>query len=97
MNLRRRKFVSNTKSAQVSTWPPIHGAPDCFHYQMLVVGFPVPIAYVVRYYHGKDLLSTENHPVTDHKFPQRTKLHAQDRASARCAQWNQDYEKDLNK
>uniref|UniRef100_A0AAU8B3W6 Uncharacterized protein n=1 Tax=Dulem virus 54 TaxID=3145765 RepID=A0AAU8B3W6_9VIRU len=60
-----------------------------YHFKTLPIGWPVPISFVIRFMCNGKTVRTENHPVTNSKFPYRTQSQAEQAALIWCDMKNQ--------
>lgn len=59
-----------------------------YHFKTLIIGYPRPISFVIRVYCNGATIRTENHPVTNFKFPYRTQVNAERQVMAWCDRMN---------
>lgn len=59
-----------------------------YHFKTLTIGYPIPISFVIRIMRNGQTIRTENHPVTNNKFPYRTQIHAESQALLWCGLQN---------
>lgn len=61
---------------------------DYYHFQILPIGYPRQVAFIVRFMCNGKTVRTENHPVLNTKFPLRTYTTAEHQAKAWCQTMN---------